>query len=166
MRVEFLLGGFFGVIGLLGVAFPRHFTDFLVAGSHLISAHRGADVNASARWQTMRVTCALIVAFSIWTIVSGAQREPRPRDVAPAAWEIVGPAVVSGVLAIVGLSVLLFRRRLIALAAERLRLNGGEIYVGPFAESHARVVVIVFAAWVLLLGGLTLAFGIVRFSGG
>ncbi|WP_435745375.1 hypothetical protein [Microbacterium sp. PMB16] len=164
MRVEFLLSGFFGVIGLLGVAFPRHFTDFIVAGSHVISAHRGADVNASARWQSMRVTCALIVAFSIWIVVGGAQREPR--DVVPAAWEVVGPAVVSGVLTIVGLSVLLFRRRLIALAAQRLRINGGEIYVGSLAERHARAVVLVFAAWVLLLAGLSLAFAIVRFSGG
>ncbi|WP_136056401.1 hypothetical protein [Microbacterium sp. K24] len=161
MTIELLLGGFVTVFGLMAIIFARQLTDFLVAGNYLISARRGAVMNASQGPWSNRILGVFFMAFGTFVIVSGAMTAPESGRGPSKAWEVVGPLIAAAILALIGLVVLLSRRRLAILAAQRLRAHAGDIYQDPEADRYARMIVSTFAGWVFILAALFSAIAVI-----
>lgn len=161
MTIEILLGGFVAAFGLLSVIFARQLTDLLVAANYVISAHRGADMNASQGPWSNRILGVLFMAFGTFLIVIGATSAPSPGRSPSQVGEVVGPLIAAAILALIGLIVLFSRRHLAVLAAQRLRTHAGDIYQDAEVDRYARMIVSTFAAWVFILAALLSAIAVI-----
>lgn len=161
MRIELLIGGFAILIGILASILSRQTTELIVAGNYVIGSHRGSVANATQRpWVTRLIGIVFVIVGAV-LVVYGVDDAPGPRPAPAEQWELILPLVSSGVLGAFGLGVLASRRRLTALAAERLKVNGAEIYEGDQAERSARMIVLTFGIWIFVVSALISAAGVI-----
>ncbi|MFJ4175660.1 hypothetical protein [Microbacterium sp. NPDC089696] len=153
MTGGFLFGGFTVAIGLTFVVFSRQLADILVAGNYVVSPHRGAVVNASARPWSTRLLGAIFVAFGVSFVVSAAltQKDGNRGTQTGEFFLLLFPAAF---LALVASVILLARHRLTRLAARRLTDHAGEIYLPSEVDGVARMLVLVVSGWCFVVAAL------------
>lgn len=117
-------------------------------------------MSASQGPRTLRILGILFVAFSVFIVLISGNRTPRRPSGPPDGWLFVLPLALATLIAVSGLTILLMRRRLAAIAARRVIDNGGELYCGADPDRFARLLVLITAAWHLIIAAVVTLIGL------